>query len=396
VAQGANDLVVSNGLFTHSLNFPPANFGGDAVYMQIEVRPGASAGAYTVLTPRQTISPTPYAIYALNVPWTESGNDIFSSNSGNVGIGTTNPLTKLHIGGGAESSTLASGTLFIQSAGGMFGQIMTMDGNEINGWSQLHLNPDADTNVFMVAGGGNVGIASASPATRLHIEGGSDTEPGSGGFLTIGTITSTNLSMDNNEIMARNNGVAATLALNADGGNISMIQGGTGGVTIGTTSLPAGVKLNVNGTARVNVLEIMGADLAEKFPVSNSDALTPGTVVMIDAKHAGKLCLAEGAYNKRVAGVVSGANGLSAGTILGHLPGTEDAPAIALSGRVWVRCEATQAAIEIGDLLTTSDTPGHAMVASDASRSHGAVIGKAMTALPQGETGMVLVLVNLQ
>jgi hypothetical protein len=40
-----------------------------------------------------------------------------------------------------------------------------------------------------------------------------------------------------------------------------------------------------------------------------------------------------------VAGVVSGANGLSAGAILGNLPGHEDAPPIALSGRVWVYCD---------------------------------------------------------
>jgi hypothetical protein len=62
---------------------------------------------------------------------------------------------------------------------------------------------------------------------------------------------------------------------------------------------------------------------------------------------------------------------------------------------VWVRCDASTTAIEVGDLLTTSDTPGHAMTATDVARSHGAVIGKAMTALPRGETGLVLVLVNL-
>jgi hypothetical protein len=119
-------------------------------------------------------------------------------------------------------------------------------------------------------------------------------------------------------------------------------------------------------------------------------------VVMIDAANPGKLCLARGAYNKGVAGVVSGANGLSAGTVLGHLPGSEESPPIALSGRVWVYCDAVESAVEVTDLLTTSDTPGHAMPALDAARSHGAVIGKAMTGLAKGEKGLVLVLVNLQ
>jgi hypothetical protein len=147
----------------------------------------------------------------------------------------------------------------------------------------------------------------------------------------------------------------------------------------------------------VSVLEITGADVAEKFPVSDdaTDA-RPGTVMEIDPENPGMLRVARGAYNRRVAGVVSGAGDIPAGTILGNLPGSEDAPAIALSGRVWVKCDATETAIELGDLLTTSNTPGHAMAVRDFSRAHGAVIGKAMTPLARGETGLVLVLVNLQ
>src|SRR5262249_6700157 len=96
-----------------------------------------------------------------------------------------------------------------------------------------------------------------------------------------------------------------------------------------------------------------------------------------------------------VAGIVSGAGDLAAGAILGNLPGKEDAPPIALSGRVWARCDASSGAIKPGDLLTTSDMPGHAMKASDRERAFGTVIGKAMTGLKEGR-GLVLVLVNLQ
>jgi hypothetical protein len=81
---------------------------------------------------------------------------------------------------------------------------------------------------------------------------------------------------------------------------------------------------------------------------------------------------------------------------LGRLPGNEDAPPIALSGRVWVKCDASIASISPGDMLTTSTTPGQAMKAIDRERSYGAVIGKAMTSLKRGECGLVLVLVNLQ
>jgi hypothetical protein len=143
------------------------------------------------------------------------------------------------------------------------------------------------------------------------------------------------------------------------------------------------------------VVEITGADLAERFPSSDETA-EPGTVMEIDPQNPGKLRVARGAYNARVAGVVSGANDFSAGAILGNLPGHEDAPAIALSGRVYVWCDASTAPIEPGDLLTTSDTPGHAMKVGNHTAAQGAVLGKAMTPLARGERGLVLVLVSLQ
>jgi hypothetical protein len=68
---------------------------------------------------------------------------------------------------------------------------------------------------------------------------------------------------------------------------------------------------------------------------------------------------------------------------------------IALTGRVWTWCDASAGAIQPGDLLTTSDVPGHAMKVTDRTRAQGAIIGKAMTSLSEG-TGLVLVLVALQ
>ena len=151
----------------------------------------------------------------------------------------------------------------------------------------------------------------------------------------------------------------------------------------------------VTGRLKTNVLEVLGADLAEKFPSSDDD-IEPGTVMEIDPDHPGKLRVAREAYTSRVAGVVSGAGDFPAGAVLGNLPGSEDSPPIALSGRVWVRCDAASAAIAPGDLLTSAATPGHAMRACDRNRAPGATLGKAMTPLAKGERGLVLVLVNLQ
>lgn len=64
-----NDVPVSNGIFTVMLDFGASAFTGDARWLEIRVRPGASSGSYTTLSPRQPVTATPYALYAKTVPW---------------------------------------------------------------------------------------------------------------------------------------------------------------------------------------------------------------------------------------------------------------------------------------------------------------------------------------
>jgi hypothetical protein len=59
-----DDVTVTNGLFTVDLDFGATAFAGDARWMELAVRPGASSGTFTVLSPRQSVSPTPYALFA--------------------------------------------------------------------------------------------------------------------------------------------------------------------------------------------------------------------------------------------------------------------------------------------------------------------------------------------
>jgi len=155
-----------------------------------------------------------------------------------------------------------------------------------------------------------------------------------------------------------------------------------------------GLALGVTGIARVSVLEITGgSDLAEHFEVS--ERAKPGMVVAIDPQNAGKLTIARGAYNRRAAGVISGAKNLSTGLVLPDAAGAKKSAPVALSGRVWVYCDAAGHSIQPGDLLTTSNTPGHAMKVTNYPRAQGAIIGKAMTGLKSGR-GLVLVLVSLE
>ena len=101
------------------------------------------------------------------------------------------------------------------------------------------------------------------------------------------------------------------------------------------------------------------------------------------------------AYDTRVAGIISGANGVNPGIALHQEGVLEGGQNVALSGRVYVQADATFGAIKPGDLLTTSDTPGHAMKVAEHGKAQGAILGKAMSGLKEGK-GMVLVLVTLQ
>jgi hypothetical protein len=154
------------------------------------------------------------------------------------------------------------------------------------------------------------------------------------------------------------------------------------------------LQIDAQGLVSVNALKINGgADLAESF--GTSQRFEPGTVVSIDAQNVGRVKLSDRAYDKRVAGIVSGALGVEPGVTLEQLKGDTRTEQVALTGRVYVMADTSSGAIAPGDLLTTSAVPGHAMKAADYRRARGATLGKAMSALSRG-SGMVLVLVGLQ
>ncbi len=67
---------------------------------------------------------------------------------------------------------------------------------------------------------GNVGIAIDKPEAKLHVGKGADANAKEGGFLVLGQVSGKNLALDDNEIMARENGKPADLTLQAEGGNL--------------------------------------------------------------------------------------------------------------------------------------------------------------------------------
>jgi len=139
--------------------------------------------------------------------------------------------------------------------------------------------------------------------------------------------------------------------------------------------------------------DIILSDCAEYFDVSGADPIHPGTVVAIDKE--GALQASRHRYDKRVAGVVSGAGDYQSAIVLGKHRSEIDAVSVALIGKAYCKVDAGYAPVEVGDLLTTSDTPGHAMKATDPARAFGAVLGKALRPLSAG-TGLIPILIALQ
>jgi hypothetical protein len=138
---------------------------------------------------------------------------------------------------------------------------------------------------------------------------------------------------------------------------------------------------------------LSGADCAEQFDVDDMDALEPGTVMIID--NNGRLGQSVQAYDKKVAGVISGGGTHKTGIVLDKQESDVNRRPIALVGKVFCKVDAQYSAVDVGDLLTTSPTLGHAMKAGDPFKAFGAVIGKALRRLDTGR-GLIPILVALQ
>ncbi len=179
--------------------------------------------------------------------------------TGNLGLGTENPVGKLHID--LLASALSNAVIidnntqtsniqfrqegankgFIQSSGDNL--IIGTNGGNTDGIMYLGAN---GINRVAVIGNGNVGIRTSAPDAPLHIFTGSDASASSSGFLQLGATNNINMVLDNNEILARDNGVVSTLFLGRDG---SMVQ-------IGNSTLNPGTKLYVTSGGNLDLTEV--------------------------------------------------------------------------------------------------------------------------------------------
>jgi len=223
-------------------------------------------------------------ITAATVPFTITGNaptnSIFVASTGKVGFRTATPVLDLHITTGDTPANRYEQT----TSGGFAAQTWDIGANEANffvrdvtGGSRLpfRIRPGAPTSSIDINASGNVGVGTASPATKLHsVITSSNTSIGGIGSADIGLfISNSDTTANNLSVISLGNsfpagqaqiGVVNISSSVTGGGNLFFatraIGGGfsermridsSGNVGIGTTA--PDLKLSVSGDADKSV-----------------------------------------------------------------------------------------------------------------------------------------------
>lgn len=132
------------------------------------------------------------------------------------------------------------------------------------------------------------------------------------------------------------------------------------------------------------------ADIAEHIDVA--ETVEPGDVVEIDPQNPMQYHKMRFTYSHLVVGVISTNPGIVMANTLGN---SDKRPTLALVGRIPVKVVAENGPIQIGDLLTTSSTPGYAMRCKSRQDCKEAILGKALE-VSQTQKGKILMLITLR
>ena len=303
--------------------------------------------------------------------WMTTGTNIQNTNKGNVGIGISNPSSKLSV---LDSSTLISQNFkwgisstihYPTHAAAIYGHAANPQGGLLYGG-------------YFTTEGGGVGVYGVSNDTILSGNGGVFHSNGNGGIGVIGLATN----------KSNNANYGGWFDARSPNGVGIRAKGGENGYAAMFLGKIIAQSIEITG----------GADFSENFKIRDFSGITPesGMLASIDTENSGDLIITNSSYDKKIAGIISGAGGLKAGLILNMDNKSDDfVYPVALTGRVYCLVDASYGAIHSGDLLTSSSTPGYAMKVKDYMKAQGAIVGKAMTPLSEGK-GLVLVLVTLQ
>ena len=294
-----------------------------------------------------------------------------SLSTSTAGVGTPDARALLEVHGDVHLERNGSPTLALRSRGNgtqHYSMRATNDRDDAGGRRFVIRNEDQGADNLILDNGGNVTLAG-----NLTLE-----KSGDFGSPTLGLHSHGNGT--------QHYSVRATNDRDPVGGRCFVIRNESQGEN--EIVLDAAGNVTFRGDIR-----LAGADCAEAFEVEAAGGLEPGTVLVIG--DADRLRQCSRPYDRRVVGVVSGAGDRRAGLVLGAgAPATDRLP-VALIGTVFCKVDADHAPIEVGDLLTTSSSEGHAMKAEDAHRAMGAVIGKALRPAARGRT-LIPIVVALQ
>ena len=232
-----------------------------------------------------------------------NGGDRFViDNSGNIGIGTTSPTTKCEMQTSGTSTLLKVTKPWTGSGSTNFNLVefnnmytfgygtgVFASGGQIGAKGYTANGANAGYGLYGEAFGatgaayGVYGTASATAAAAYGVYGtttggtsewagyfngkmqcinGTDASLTGDGYLELGSTTSTNVIIDNNEIMARNNGAVSKLYLQNDGGDLSLCYT-SGNVMIGASVPATGYLLSVDGKI---ICEELKVQLSENWP----------------------------------------------------------------------------------------------------------------------------------
>ncbi len=388
------DLLVSAGLINTVVDFGASTYDGQAKWIEVHVRPGASSGSYTVLSPRQALTAAPYAM-GLPMPFVRSVTTGAAVNAfritaldDTIAIEGDIPAGSAHAaiygtapnGAGVEgASTTSTGVEGLSTSGaGVEGKAQDANGLGVNaentiGTALRGKSFGAGDGVRGISTTG-IGVNGFGASFGVHGVGGTGVWA-EGGLLATGS-NSCNTA-----------GSCASIVNISDAtiGNLIIASAGTPSTDV--------FRVNGNGSVFANGdYNVGGADIAEYVPASAK--LEPGDVVEIDSENGGKFRLSGRSNSTSVAGVISTLPGM---TMNSSAVGEEDKrgmPRLALSGRVPVKATAENGAIRAGDLLVSSSKPGQAMRAPESPRA-GTVIGKAMQKL-DADSGEIEMLVMLR
>ena len=318
-------------------------------------------------------------------------SNIFQSPDGNIGIGTTTPVWPLHI---LSSKTTGSCcyppiTLWVENTapntGGAVRAMATSPTGQTFALNGENWSPEGNgvignfTSTNGQGGGGVIGMTNSADFGFSY---------GTRGSTTARTGSAVGLFGETNSP----DGWPAYFVNRAGGnimvGNVNTVSGG-----------PDVRVFRVDGTGKVYAdggFQPNGADFAESMAVTGDRAkYEAGDLLVIDPTASRHVALAQKPYSTLVAGIYSTKPGLLGTTRKVNESAPQNEIPLAVVGIVPCKVTRENGPIQIGDLLVTSSTPGHAMKGTERSKMLGAVVGKALEPLEQGK-GVIQVLVTLQ